>query len=296
MNPYRWLIAAAACAILPSVQADVNKPGPAGEPQHATDNSLERLEHAAGRHSNDAALQYNLGTRRYLQGDYDKAASALSQALGFARGRLQSRAAYNLGDALYRQGQAKAATAPDQAGRLYSQALEHYRAAIRQDPHDEDARFNYELVERRLKELQAKQESQKQSQQQAGEGGERRQAEQAGSQAQQSQPSGQAPAHEQQTQQNPAQASTAAQSQSQGSAESSQPQTDEQEGQEVAAAHDQQPAPHDHASGAAKAGQGRELSQQEMLWILDSVKREEQAASMNRQRQPAQEPSVDQDW
>ncbi|MBI4598421.1 MAG: tetratricopeptide repeat protein [Candidatus Omnitrophica bacterium] len=210
----------------------------------------------------DAKREYNQGTALYRQGRYDEAAEALRRALGAAAPKLQAKAAYNLGNAQYRQGQATLTTKPDEAIDRYRGALEQYRTAIRRNPRDTDARYNYELVDRWLKQLETQP-----------------------SQGQQQTPQGSA--------------NEPASDQPQGGAPSQQP--EQQPGSEP-----QGPAPQGNTpqpqpqtpEAQSSSGQGQPMnnvSQQQALWILDSLRQEEQRAPSTNQAH-AHETPVEKDW
>lgn len=93
----------------------------------------------------DPALDFDLGAAAYRAGKYNVAEAAF--AAGARAGRVAPGvSAYNRGNALYRGG--------DLQG-----ALAAYREALRADPGNQDARYNYELTLRRLQ-LERKQGSQ----------------------------------------------------------------------------------------------------------------------------------------
>jgi len=94
----------------------------------------ESLDHYGRARLQDADpdLDYNLGASAYRAGRFEEAAEAFTGAQGSPR--LESgRPAYNLGNARYMAGD-------------YEGALEAYREALRADPANEDARYNYELA------------------------------------------------------------------------------------------------------------------------------------------------------
>lgn len=131
-------------------------------------NSLtKQFEVILEKRPHDAKAQYNLGTVFYHKGYFKKAADLLAQAMGAGSDSLRGHAAYNLGSTHYRQARTQEALNRNQMMHEYENALEYYRIAIRQDPADRDAQFNYELTQRRMEKLaeknqQAKQEGQKQ--------------------------------------------------------------------------------------------------------------------------------------
>ena len=292
-----------------------------------------RFERLLKQRPNDPVLHYNLGTVRYQHGRYDKAAESLSAAIASSSSSLQSRASYNLGNTHYRLGRAEEQTAPNQAIDFYQKALEDYRLAIRQDPKDADAKYNYEVVEHRLKALkaqQAQQESAKAQQQQASE--QPSQAQQAtaqaaqGEQAKQEQ-SQQAQAQQQQTGQSgesqPQQAASAesksepasshhlpgsrnangheaaapsARRQVVGSSkETAQGAEQQQQGQQAQVVQ-QQPGQQGAEQHAQMATEAQNMSQQQALWILDTLKNEERGALVKEHQGSARESDVEQDW
>ena len=216
-------------------------PSDAHERKVSHEAQAARFERLLKQHPNDPTLHYNLGTARYQQGHYDKAAESLSAAIASSGSSLQGRASYNLGNTRYRLGRAAEQTTPNQAVASYQQALEDYRLAIRQDPKDADAKYNYELAERRLKALKAQQ----QPAQSAGQSGESKR-----------------PQQEQQAQ----------------------------------AAQPPQPGAQGSEHNAPQAAEPQSMSQQQALWILDTLKNEERGALVKEHQGPAQESDVEQDW
>lgn len=114
------------------------------------------IEHfqKAGQSGDEPVADYNLGAAAYQGENYPKALSAFEAATR-SPDVPPARASYNLGNAKYRSG--------DLPG-----ALAAYREALRQDPSDQDARWNYEQTLRQLQGGQQKQQDQKQQQQKGG--------------------------------------------------------------------------------------------------------------------------------
>jgi Ca-activated chloride channel family protein len=89
-------------------------------------------------HPKDLRYRYNRGCANYQAGDYNGAMAIFSSVLRRAEEReIRFRAAYNLGNAAFKQGDA-------------AQAAEYYRQAIRIDPGQENAQHNLELALRKL--------------------------------------------------------------------------------------------------------------------------------------------------
>jgi Ca-activated chloride channel homolog len=90
-------------------------------------------------HPRDLRYRYNRGCAEYQAGDYKGAMAAFSSVLRRGEDReIRFRAAYNLGNAAFKEGDA-------------ASAVEYYRQAIRIDPHQENAQHNLELALRELK-------------------------------------------------------------------------------------------------------------------------------------------------
>jgi Ca-activated chloride channel family protein len=106
--------------------------------------------------------QYNTGVTAYRSNDFSQASQLFENATSSRDRSLQQRALYNLGNADFRLGQ----TQPQQAQQLWQRALKNYESALAIDPKDADAKFNYELVKKRLEELKKQQQQQQQQQQQ----------------------------------------------------------------------------------------------------------------------------------
>jgi len=107
-------------------------------------------------------LQYNRGVSLYREKKFEDAATALLRATTVDPEEI----AYNVGNAKYQLGLAAAESDPQTALGLYTEALAAYRRAMGADPDDIDAKFNHELVTKRLEELKRKLEEQKQQQEQ----------------------------------------------------------------------------------------------------------------------------------
>lgn len=218
--------------------------------------SAAPIAEAAERGANDPVEQYNAGTAQYRREAYPKAEEALRRSVASAQPWLQGKAAYNLASAQYRQGIQAALKEPDKAQQLLAQALDNYRLALRRNPRDANAQYNYELTRKHLDALKQRQEQQKQQQQENKKSEEQQAKEQA--------------AQEQKAQ---SQASEEKQEQQQAEVKSEEDKKKED-----------------------KPKEAKELSEQQALWILDNMQREEYGARADGPKQPAQESNVDQDW
>ncbi len=133
------------------------------------DEAAEQYNQALIDDPDSPRLQFNLGDARYKAGKYDDALASFGKvATGQADAARAARVAYNVGNVKFRRGEAIAATEPQQALALWTEALAAYRKALGAQPDDGDAKFNHELVERKIAALRKKLEEQQQDQQQQG--------------------------------------------------------------------------------------------------------------------------------
>ncbi len=230
-----------------------------------------------------AHLQFNLGAAAYRAGDFATAAAAFNSALQTRDIPEQERAYYNLGNALFRQGEKAAANDPQSSIKTWQQSLGSYETALQMQPGDADARFNRDVVKKRLEELQQQQQQQPQKQQQnqdQGQGQDQNQGKNdRNQQRDQPQRDGQQP------QQGPQQDSRNPQgSQDQ---QPGQPQ-DRQSG----------PRPPQGAAAAQDIGKPDQMSKQEAEQLLDSTKgQERRLATGARNGKPENALAVSQrDW
>ena len=181
------LLSLAACAALAAVSVRAAEPSArasfdAGLEAFAASNwpaasnaFLEAAAAAPAEKLDPAAAYYNAGLAAYAGGDLKAAADSFARASSGSDLRLQSRAYYNRGNALFHQvgGPAAAPAMPlptistqELAGAEASvaEAIQMYENAIALDPQDLDAKANYELAV--LKQQQIQQQKQQQQDQQ----------------------------------------------------------------------------------------------------------------------------------
>ena len=89
---------------------------------------------------NKTVATYNLGNAIYKQNQVSEAKFAYGKALKFAKSRPEKHQAYhNLGNVFMKE-------------KDYTQAVEAYKNALRNNPSDEETRYNYALAKKMLKE------------------------------------------------------------------------------------------------------------------------------------------------
>ena len=99
----------------------------------------------------DARLHFNAGTAAFQSTNYTVALAHLNAALTNADVNLQQRAYYNIGNTLFRLGEASDAFAEKQ--KQWEQALKSYQNAVALRTNDTDAVFNVRFVNYKLAEL-----------------------------------------------------------------------------------------------------------------------------------------------
>lgn len=95
----------------------------------------------------------NLGHSYFQLNNYEKAQQAYAAAIFFGTKSHQSIAHQQLGVMANRQGR-------------FQEALQHFRESLKADPGNEEARYNYELLKKKLKEQNNQQQQNQQQQQQ----------------------------------------------------------------------------------------------------------------------------------
>jgi Ca-activated chloride channel family protein len=105
-------------------------------------------------------LDFNAGSAAYKAGEYDKAADAFKKSLSTDQLNLQQEAYYNLGNTQFRLGQQTAKADPKKTIPFWQQALQSYEAALQLKPDDADAKYNRDIVKKKLEQLQQQQQQQ----------------------------------------------------------------------------------------------------------------------------------------
>jgi Ca-activated chloride channel family protein len=103
----------------------------------------------------DPRLHFNAGASAYQASKFDEAVKSFEAAVASPDPALQQQSYYNLGNSEFRLGESD--SNPQQKMGLWEQALQHYDAALKINPSDNDAKFNKEVVQKRLEELKKQQ-------------------------------------------------------------------------------------------------------------------------------------------
>jgi Ca-activated chloride channel family protein len=124
---------------------------------------------AAGAGPNPDVI-YNQGTQEYRAGRFDAAAKDFKQSIEHTPSSEAKRLAdqedayYNLGNALYRNGQKSAKASPDDTIKTWTEAVKAYETALQLRANDADSKYNRDLVKRKIEELKQQQQQQQQQQ------------------------------------------------------------------------------------------------------------------------------------
>ncbi len=166
--PLRWT-AGLALTALTILETDLRASPGKGEKfyqEGAFDKAGEEYAKAAEDSPDDPRIQYNLGAAQYRLGNFEDAEDTLRKALQTDDPVLQKDTYYNLGNTLFRLGESTQSIDPEQTIEIWEEGLTEYENSLNIDPEDEDAQFNYELLEKRIEELKQQQQEQQENQDQ----------------------------------------------------------------------------------------------------------------------------------
>jgi Ca-activated chloride channel family protein len=243
----------------------------------------------AGQALPDAAeIHFNQGNTFYKQQDYAKALEHYTQALRTTDRQLEGKVKYNLGNTAYQQA-LQAMQKPGEATTHLQTAMQYYRDSLEVDPQRQEARYNFELAQRLLQQLQQAEQQQPQPSQ---------------SQEQQQQQQNQQPASQQQQDDAPA-APQPEQRQSQSPAQPQEQQGQQPESKQDNAQASQEQrtdpaaAPPPSEAEATRQAAAQELRPEDAERLLDAIRERARAAEHLRQqwrRSQGQGTRVDKDW
>jgi tetratricopeptide (TPR) repeat protein len=145
-----FLLASASC--FASIKGEVKK-GNALYNDEKYGEALKRYEKAWEKNPESDVINFNVADALYKRGDYQKAIEHFQKALLSQDDSLRQQALYNLGNAEYKYGISHKEEHPQRAVSLLREALRHYERSLEIDSRDEDARFNYEFVKKKLERL-----------------------------------------------------------------------------------------------------------------------------------------------
>lgn len=114
--------------------------------------ALEKYRDAQIDSPESKPVYFNLANSMYKMGKYEEAMEEYEKSTYSKDTELQAKAYYNMGNSLYRQGK-------------LPEAILYYKKALEINPDDEDAKYNIEYIQKKIKEMMDKQKGQQQGQQ-----------------------------------------------------------------------------------------------------------------------------------
>lgn len=112
----------------------------------------------------DPKLKMNKGSALYQLGDLENAETNYLGALSAKDKKERAIAHYNMGNILFRKGEALQQQGDMNAQKEYKSALEHYIQTLNLQPSDFDAKWNLQLAHQRIKQMEQMQQQQQQQQ------------------------------------------------------------------------------------------------------------------------------------
>jgi Ca-activated chloride channel homolog len=157
--PAQIASAAAALMFMSAQMSLASAPGLASYRDGKFEDAYAKFQQTLKEHPQSRAedrLQFDSGAAAYKLKDYGKALEAFSQALLSRDQELQTKSHYNLGNTLYQHGESQ--RSDDKKLADWTNALQHYEQTLKADPHDKDAKDNYDYVKKKIEELKKKKE------------------------------------------------------------------------------------------------------------------------------------------
>jgi len=231
------------------------------------EDALKLYDQALSNQPDSTVINFDTGTAQYKTHDYQKANSSFEKSLITQDKSLEAKANYNLGNSRYMFGLSKENSNLSEAVQLLAGALTNYNRTLELVPKDEDAKVNYKIVEKKLKELKEKLKQQPQENKDS-----RKQQEQNTQQAQQQKEGKQNQEEGQKEQQGPTQTNQAQE-------EQAQQQTRQQKEKAVAQTEDL-----------------KEMSKEEANMLLEGYRQEENTAGRLKDDRKGAEEKVLKDW
>ena len=237
----------------------------------------------------ESVSYYNQGTESYHRGEFAQAADALRASLKTPDTSIQQRAYYNLGNTLYRHGQASLQKESKTTIKHWQDALKAYEDAMALDDADADARYNHELVKKKLEQLQQQQPQEQEKKDGEKSDEQKEQEKKDEQQKQQEQEKQQDGKSEEQKKQEQEQKEQEQKEQEQKSQEGEKKDEEKKEGQEGEKSEEQKKKeeqaaqqkaeegkePKDQQQQQAQAMQPREMTEEEAKQLLQSLRHEE---------------------
>ena len=159
----RLLFLAILAEFIPGSQADTERDAQRHFQEKRYENALKIYRRLAREKPDIPRFAYNAGAAAYKAKQMEEAKQQFANAsLSPENLELQQKAHYNLGNTLFRTGEAD--DNPEQKIAHWKQSIQSYQHAISLDETDQNAQENLDFVKHRLEELQQQQKNQEQQQ------------------------------------------------------------------------------------------------------------------------------------
>ncbi len=160
-----FVVAIAVCGTITLCRADeLHSRNKAANKEYNAKNyegALKDYDNLILEYPGEQKLKMNKGSALYRLGQYDKAEEAYNQAGDLKDKNALASLRYNLGNALYMEGEKLAEqNNSQQAMEKYKGALENYIKALDARPSDRDSKWNAQLVQKKIKQMQNQQQQQ----------------------------------------------------------------------------------------------------------------------------------------
>ena len=156
-----FLLILTAPSVQPAIASPAEKSFARGDYAKASELYRKDLE----KKPNDPRLNYNYGTVAYKNNLFDEAISSFTKALKTDDLDLQEKAYYNKANAHFRKGTETQEANSQRTIEEWQNALDAYSAALKLQPEDADAKYNHDLVTKKLAELKQRQQEKEQQKQ-----------------------------------------------------------------------------------------------------------------------------------
>jgi tetratricopeptide (TPR) repeat protein len=133
--------------------------------QEKYDEAIKKYNEAKSEAPDSDIVNFNLGTALYKKGRYREAADTFTKAVITKDKKLEAKTTYNIANSKYKLGSLQENTDPNGAVSLYRESIDYYNRTLELDKKDNDAKYNHDLAEKRLKALLEKLKNQPQQQQ-----------------------------------------------------------------------------------------------------------------------------------
>ncbi|MFH1395581.1 MAG: tetratricopeptide repeat protein [Candidatus Omnitrophota bacterium] len=120
------------------------------------DEAVEQYDRVLLKNPEDSFAQYNRAAALYRKRAFAEAEEGFLKSLSSGKEEIEEKSVYNVGNSKYRLGEETEGRDPQTALNNYKQAVQYYQRAVELAPGDADAKYNYELTNKKIKELQEK--------------------------------------------------------------------------------------------------------------------------------------------